>query len=563
MNIKKIVFGVFWIITIGIGFAQERILSYHTDIKIDSLGELRIEEKITVQAEGRQIKRGIYRTFPTTYDDKVGTKYKVGFEVLSVVKDGEEEPYTLKSQSNGVAIYIGDENTFLPNGQYTYTLVFKTTRQIGFFETFDELYFNVIGGDWQFTIEKASVTVYLPPGAKALQQAAYMGKQGDTRCDCSISSDGSMLSIVANRALYPQEQLTIAVAWPKGFVKEPSTKEKWLYFLKTNLHVGFSIFALVLVFSLYYRAWKKVGVDPPKGTIFPLFDPPTGFSPAAIAILHVMKMTQRAFTACIISLAVKGYVFINYSKKKYTLSKSQGTTPLTKEEEAMHSILFQKNDALEISNKHHAILSKARTKMYEALLKELKPTYFNYNSRHLLLGIIASFIAVVIAFMLSPSPVIPFFLMFLLVILVVVFTYLIKAPTVKGRVLMDEVEGFKMYIKTAEQDQLDALHPPEITPERYEALLPYAIALGVENQWGKKFEKELSLSLKASASYSPTWYMGTAAGLAFSPSRFSSDMGKSFSTAIAAASAPPGSSSGSGGGGSAGGGGGGGGGGGW
>lgn len=127
---------------------------------------------------------------------------------------------------------------------------------------------------------------------------------------------------------------------------------------------------------------------------------------------------------------------------------------------------------------------------------------------------------------------------------------------------MDEAEGFRMYLSVAEKDQLNMMHEPELNIQRFEKLLPYAIALGVENQWGRRFENALRQSMQDTATYRPVWYAGSGAAT-FSPHNFASTMGKSFSSAISSASTAPGSSSGSGGGGSSGGGGGGGGGGGW
>jgi uncharacterized membrane protein len=549
---------------LAIAFSQERIISYDSHIKVEESGDLLVREVITVQAEGREIKRGIYRTYPTNYKDKMGTRFKVGFDVVEVLKDGVAEPFFTKKQNNGIAVYIGDEKTFLSKGVYTYSLTYRTTRQIGFFEDFDELYFNAIGGDWVFPIESATVLVELPQGAEVVQLDAFSGREGTTTCDCELVSGDNRLKITTSRALQPREQLTFAVAWPKGFVKEPTTMEKWIYFFKSNFHVLFSLLGLGFVTLVYYRAWRKVGVDPPKGTIIPLFDPPAGFSPADITILHSLFMNQRAITAAIVNMAVKGHIKISYLKKKYSLERvSKDTSALTEEEKAIATSLFSSGNKIVLENKNHATFTKARTNAFNAIKKKLKPTYFSFNYSHLTKGIIASVVLVVLAFIVSPSPVIPIVLFMLMIVLVSIFTYLIKAPTLKGREVMDEIEGFKMYITVAEKKQLDAMHEPNMTPERFEALLPYAIALGVENQWGKKFENALAKSLQETKNYSPAWYTGAAAGMAFSPSSFSSDMGRSFSSAISSASSPPGSSSGSGGGGSSGGGGGGGGGGGW
>jgi uncharacterized membrane protein len=126
---------------------------------------------------------------------------------------------------------------------------------------------------------------------------------------------------------------------------------------------------------------------------------------------------------------------------------------------------------------------------------------------------------------------------------------------------MDFIEGFKMYLSVTEEQALNMRHQPDITPEVFEEFLPYAIALGVENEWGKKFEQQLTAT--GQEAYSPAWYSGYRSGGHFYPARFTSSLGSSFSSAISSSSTPPGSSSGSGGGGSSGGGGGGGGGGGW
>ena len=71
------------------------------------------------------------------------------------------------------------------------------------------------------------------------------------------------------------------------------------------------------------------------------------------------------------------------------------------------------------------------------------------------------------------------------------FFYLMRAPTALGRPIMDQLEGFKLYLETAEKDRLN-LSAPEITAERFEALLPYAVALDVEKPWADAFAAALT-----------------------------------------------------------------------
>ena len=142
------------------------------------------------------------------------------------------------------------------------------------------------------------------------------------------------------------------------------------------------------------------------------------------------------------------------------------------------------------------------------------------------------------------------------------FYHLLKAPTLSGRKIMDQIEGFKVYLSVAEQERLNLLNPPEKTPALFEKYLPYALALDVENAWSEQFAEVLAKAGTETQPYSPVWYSGSSWD-GFHTSRFTDSLGSSFAGAISSSSSPPGSSSGSGGGGSSGGGGGGGGGSGW
>ena len=142
------------------------------------------------------------------------------------------------------------------------------------------------------------------------------------------------------------------------------------------------------------------------------------------------------------------------------------------------------------------------------------------------------------------------------------FYHLLKAPTLSGRKIMDQIEGFKLYLSVAEKERLNLLNPPEKTPALFEKYLPYALALNVENAWSEQFAEVLAKAGTETQPYSPVWYAGSSWD-SFHTSRFSDSLGSSFAGAISSSSTAPGSSSGSGGGGSSGGGGGGGGGSGW
>lgn len=146
----------------------------------------------------------------------------------------------------------------------------------------------------------------------------------------------------------------------------------------------------------------------------------------------------------------------------------------------------------------------------------------------------------------------------------VLFYYLLKKPTLAGRKILDAIEGFRTFLTATEKDRLNMLNPPERTPALFEKFLPYALALGVEQQWAEQFSDVLAGAGVADTAvgYSPAWYSGTTMQ-SLAAGDFAASLGDSLATSVSSSSTAPGSSSGSGGGGSSGGGGGGGGGGGW
>ncbi len=144
----------------------------------------------------------------------------------------------------------------------------------------------------------------------------------------------------------------------------------------------------------------------------------------------------------------------------------------------------------------------------------------------------------------------------------IVFLYLMKAPTFAGRRLLDQVEGFKMFLGAVDSDRLNRAMPPQQTPAVFEKFLPYALALDVEQDWANKFSGVLdaagSVPGHSSAAYAPSFYSGASLG-GFTGANFASSFSNSFTSAISSSSSAPGSGGGGGSGGSGGGGGGGGG----
>ncbi len=356
--------------------AEERITQFVSDVTVNADATLDVRETIGVVAEGVDIRRGICRDFPTSYADRAKQRVTGDFDVISVTRDGRPEPYALESLSNGIRVRIGDRDVFLEHGPHQYEIVYKTSRQIGFFENFDELYWNVTGNGWDLPIDAARVTVRLPPGARISQNAVYTGEQGSTGQDARvIAADGHVFEAEPTERLAPREGFTVAVAWQKGIVAAPAAGQKPGWWISDN--AGFFALGLGLVASgLYFLlAWNRVGRDPARGTIIPLFSPPKGLSPACVRYLNSYGADDRGFAAALVGLAVKGRLKIADDDEDFTITKlagSESRDPLTVSEKALYDALPAGSTDLKQAN--HAEIAAARRRLAGALADEFEGT---------------------------------------------------------------------------------------------------------------------------------------------------------------------------------------------
>ena len=565
---SKLFLVLVWLLP-AIASSDERILEYRSDIQLRPDGQLLVTERIRVRAEGRDIRRGIYRDFPTRYRDRMGNHVIVEFLPLSVNRNGAPEPWHTKELSNGVRIYAGSAGHMISTGIHEYELKFTTNRQLGFFDDHDELYFNAIGHGWSFPIDRAVVTLSLPfqPDQEQVSLSVYTGRQGSEEDHATAEwTRSDTVQFETTRPLRAREGLTFAVSWPKGLVEQPGIGQRISWFLRDNGAAIALLLGWLLAAGWYLRTWSRVGRDPEKGVIIPLFEPPENLSPAACRYVSDMSFDRKAFTAAIISLAVKKQLSIDEENEEFTLTRTSGNTPpvsLTAgEESVLTHLLPGEHSSISMENENHADFRKAAKGLEKALKKEYLGQLFHLNGIYLVPGILISVAAAIIAVFFDGGPAL--WIGYLVVTLALhgLFAYLMRAPTGPGRQVMDRIEGFRMYLDTAEQDRLDQMRSPRLTPEVFEAFLPYAYALGVENNWCQRFARELPREDRQQAAYHPAWYHGRFHGVS-ALHHLGDSFSSSFSSAIASASTPPGSSSGSGGGGFSGGGGGGGGGGGW
>ena len=453
---------------------------------------------------------------------------------------------------------------------------------------YDELFWNVTGNGWSFRIDSASCTIVLPDSASVLSGACYTGAMGakDSNCLVQYQQNGNEIYTRTTRPLKPNQGISLAVSWKKGIVVNNETKLQYAWRMFRSNQGVFLLPLLALLFGIYnFIVWWRVGRDPQPGTIYPEYYPPKGLSPAAMGYIHNQGFDNRLVAATITDWAVKKYITIDVDRKGFIFKKNvykikdgpgetqnPGYNDYAGDSDNLEDTTIQKG-------KYNSSLGSFRTSLISDLESKYKATpknffkgFFVLNNWYMAPGNLLTTLGVayvIFGVFTRPGMFNGWHILYLVgglilcIIVQSVFYKLIKAYTPEGRKVMDKIEGFKMFLKAADEQRMNFVNPPKKDIQLYETYLPFAIALDCEIEWGQQFEDIIK-----AASVNPE--TGTVSSNSFSSRSFNQSFSSSFagslSGAISSASTPPSSSSGGGssfGGGSSGGGGGGGGGGGW
>ncbi len=569
----RIVFIAFFVFAYGLSAsAEERIQSFLSKVDVQIDGDYIVTEAITVNAEGQQIRRGIFRDLPR-YQNRNGDIIPVRYDILSVTRNGEKEPYAIEKDGNAYRVRIGDADEYLAHKDHTYRIKFEIKDEIRRDTNFDEVYWNVTGNYWRFPIDHAAIEVHMPEGVKLTSQDVFTGHHRDKKKDAIFTQSGNIYTFKSSKPFASGEGMTISLQYAKGIIlPEQASTRRYIWWLRNGALILMSLSLLGIV-GYYYRSWNKYGRDPAKDPIFARYEPPQDYSAAAASYIYYRSIKgQKALVGTLLSLANKKHISIKSDKRETVLTRLghnslEQNKPLDPEEDYLLKKLFPKNRKSPITlNKRPNSSFHVKNQAFKSKLRDdFGSAYYRVNFGYILMGILLSIAAIVVTISqiskISNATLWP--LIIGLVILNIVFLILMPAPTKKGQKIRAEIEGFRLFMKTAVKQKLDAVEigseaPPPMSVKRYETLLPYAIALGVEEPWSEYFEKVMPAEAKE---YQPHWG-GSSRDIGIS--RMTDNMVSNISSGVSrAAPQSSGSSSSGGGGGFSGGGGGGGGGGGW
>ena len=532
----------------------EAIKKYDVSIQINKNGTLTVNEVIDYEFDN-DLRHGIYRDIPLR-SKKSGTDiYKSHVKMNSVKRNGEPENYTSDTSYEGVSYRVGSADRYVDSGinkyEFNYTIYNAVFEKDGIYQ----VYFNPIGQFWNVPIESADVSISFenngPVGENEVQQLeVYTGEYGETGKNYTIVQESGIIKIKTNEVLEPRNGLSFRLN-----LKTDKISPTWLDKLEVLYYADPLVIAgpvIILMLAIYgFVTWFLFGRDPSGKAIIPEFNIPQDISPMYTAYIKGVRDPKEMLTIGMLSLLSKDYVTAedkegNGKNVKYRLAKDTERNPeLSSEEKALLSVLS--DDEKNIFKNEQGLYDAAKKILGTLETRYNKKIYIDNNlfKYPFILGIIMVFIIgmgiqniagsiidgmgfiipIIIIFFSSLTIVLSilkrafsqntllsmlirlmvvmclgimtqmtgFIITVIIFIMYSIYSKLIGKYTNEGIRHKEYLEGMKMYIKTAEANQIMKFNDVDELVGYFKGILPYAVALGVKNEAIKLMQKTIKL----------------------------------------------------------------------
>lgn len=277
------------------------ISEYKVNANISESNVYNITEVITVKFT--EPRHGIYRNIPyrgtwlRSPDQGGNTDWRAKITDINV----EGYSYSVSKSDGNVVVKIGDEDMYVSGTQ-----VYRISYRIQFYDDgmpkADEVYYNLIGTNWNTTIDHVSFSVTLPKSFDPSTLGFSIGSYGTLGYDPSSLTfrvDGNTITGEVNHKLSNNQSVTMRMQLPQGYFEIPFQGT-----VDVALLVG--IVALVLLsfvlFLLYGRDKKIVKTVE--------FYAPDGMTPAEVGYIIDGVVDNRDVVSLVIYWAHRGYLSI-------------------------------------------------------------------------------------------------------------------------------------------------------------------------------------------------------------------------------------------------------------
>lgn len=521
----------------------ERMRSFETEIYLTAEDRFTVVERIAWDFEGAK-RHGIFRDIPVAYGRGRSADYHIRLDVGRVTVDGADVPAARSRAGDSVRLRIGDPER-LVTGVHTYEIRYAVSRGLLFFPGHDELYWNVNGTGWKVAVDRVTAAVYLPEDrGDALQLACFTGAAGSVERACTARAGPASAHFAAARALGPGENLSIVLGLPKGVIREPSASERFWSRVRDFLS-PWMLLPILVGFGMLHL-WRSLGRDPAgKDAIDVRYEPPEGMSPAELGTVVDERVHLVDITSTILDLAVRGHLrieetettkFLFLKDRDWELVRLEGRDALRGHERLLLDGLFHQGaDRVAVSDlkyEFHDRLPGLRDAIYSQVSG--RRSYFaappdRVRTRWAIGG---GAVALLGAAVLGAQVVAAGLAILASGLVVLAFSPWMPRRTRRGRQAHQEILGFKEFLSRVDRDRLERMGTR--TTDAFERILPFAIVLGVADEWAEAFADLYSAP--------PEWYASPRYRGGFRPTMFVSDIGTSLDAIGATIAATPPSS---------------------
>ena len=524
---------------------SEKIRNYEVTVQINKNGTLTVNEVIDYQF-GEEFKHGIYRDIPLR-SKRFGFDVHKSFIKMNWIKrDGKDEEYTKNHFYEGIRYRIGSETELvnLYKTESIYELNYDIYNAVFEKDGIYQVYYNAIGQFWNVPIEQASVIIRFPDGQKIKKNEiekleVYTGSYGEKGENYDILENDEEIHI-STKELEAKNGLTFMLNLKTDKIS-PTLVDKLKIVYLSNPAIIILPFLLLFLTIYSIVTWKFFGKDPQGKSVIPEFNLPKDISPMFAAYINGERDTVEILNAGIFTLLTKGFIVANrvngeikYNKESKT-AYTQETQLAEEERMLLDALSSEKNDIFgsekRIYNKANSIIEILKDKYHKIIYKNngsfLVPFYcaapvfmififsqtnfeiFNTFiilyilitlgsffhriwitvSKKLLIGLII--IAILGVSFYQGIEIFVFTTYF--VILFIVYAKLIGKYTNEGLRKKEYLKGMKMYIKTAEENQIRKFDNVKELIEYFNGILPFAVALGVKNEAIKLMKKTIKI----------------------------------------------------------------------
>ncbi|WP_432204621.1 DUF2207 domain-containing protein [Cetobacterium somerae] len=505
----KFSFSLFFLLVTSI-FADTGYIidNYKVDIKINEKNIYDVSENIRV--DFLEPRRGIYRVIPEEFNGREIKVSNIKTNVQTAAKDEGNYIYLRLGNPN---VYLTGIKNYLIN--YTYNIGWNRNS------SYDEVYYNLIGNDWDTTIKKVEFSIELPKSFDSSKVNFTLGQYGSTNTSgVKWTVNGNTISGYTTVVLNPKESVTIALPLPKGYFN--FTEEKMVFYLfKGVLYLIYLAIPGIAIW--FYKKYKD------KSQIIQTveFYAPDNLTPTEVGYYIDGIIHSKDLTSLIFYWANKGYLKINEIGKNSLFSRAEFEIEFLKDDIesekefekymfkalAMYKDSTNKVNIKDLRNRFYKHIEKA-AEILEIDLVMSKKTLYSSKSMQMG-GTIRTSIFFIIAstfgyfYYFGATEGMDTLVTFALAIISILVTFIIsgkiKSRTSYGTEILGRILGFKRFLETAEKRKLEMLL--EENSSYFYNILPFTIVLGVSDLWADKF-KDLSVE-------PPQWYSGPSMGQAF------------------------------------------------